>query len=123
SKNTVLEKALGESPGVHSLLNPPFCKWVRLATVLAYVLSVSLAAIVLAVYYSLIWQPVRGGGAASQPHAAAQQPAGLVSPCGPAANCSAIYAGLLPPKGFRCPHPSLSARSAGDKMDLEAVNR
>ncbi|KAL8169382.1 UNVERIFIED_CONTAM: putative transmembrane protein inafm2 [Gekko kuhli] len=32
-------------------------KWVRLATVLAYVLSVSLAAIVLAVYYSLIWQP------------------------------------------------------------------
>ncbi|RLV97145.1 hypothetical protein DV515_00011954 [Chloebia gouldiae] len=34
-------------------------KWVRLATVLAYVLSVSLAAIVLAVYYSLIWQPVR----------------------------------------------------------------
>lgn len=38
-------------------------KWVRLATVLAYVLSVSLAAIVLAVYYSLIWQPVRGGAA------------------------------------------------------------
>ncbi|CAH1791194.1 unnamed protein product [Owenia fusiformis] len=32
-------------------------KWVRLATVLAYVLSVSLAAIVLAIYYSLIWQP------------------------------------------------------------------
>lgn len=40
-------------------------KWVRLATVLAYVLSVSLAAIVLAVYYSLIWQPVRGGGGGS----------------------------------------------------------
>lgn len=32
-------------------------KWVRLATVLAYVLAVSLAAIVLAVYYSLIWDP------------------------------------------------------------------
>lgn len=32
-------------------------KWVRLATVLAYVLAVSLAAIVLAVYYSLIWEP------------------------------------------------------------------
>lgn len=48
-------------------------KWVRLATVLAYVLSVSLAAIVLAVYYSLIWQPVRGGAgpaanSSSQPH-------------------------------------------------------
>ncbi|XP_014352259.1 uncharacterized protein LOC106706205 [Latimeria chalumnae] len=34
-------------------------KWVRLATVFAYVLSVSLAAIILAVYYSLIWKPVR----------------------------------------------------------------
>jgi type II secretory pathway component PulM len=33
-------------------------KWVRLATVLAYVISVSLAAIVLAVYYSLLWKPV-----------------------------------------------------------------
>ncbi|XP_062824254.1 putative transmembrane protein INAFM2 [Anolis carolinensis] len=43
-------------------------KWVRLATVLAYVLSVSLAAIVLAVYYSLIWQPVRGGGAPHGQH-------------------------------------------------------
>lgn len=32
-------------------------KWVRLATVFAYVLSVSLAAIILAVYYSLIWKP------------------------------------------------------------------
>uniref|UniRef100_A0A8C5R5A3 Transmembrane protein INAFM2 n=1 Tax=Leptobrachium leishanense TaxID=445787 RepID=A0A8C5R5A3_9ANUR len=33
-------------------------KWVRLATVFAYVLSVSLAAIILAIYYSLIWKPV-----------------------------------------------------------------
>ena len=32
-------------------------KWVRLATVMAYVLAVSLAAIVLAVYYSLFWNP------------------------------------------------------------------
>ncbi|KAK6181500.1 hypothetical protein SNE40_009338 [Patella caerulea] len=32
-------------------------KWIRLATVLAYVLAVSLAAIVLATYYSLIWKP------------------------------------------------------------------
>nr|XP_033807680.1 putative transmembrane protein INAFM2 [Geotrypetes seraphini] len=37
-------------------------KWVRLATVLAYVLSVSLAAIILAVYYSLIWKPVKSSG-------------------------------------------------------------
>ncbi|MEE6491897.1 hypothetical protein FKM82_016413 [Ascaphus truei] len=37
-------------------------KWMRLATVFAYVLSVSLAAIILAVYYSLIWMPVRTSG-------------------------------------------------------------
>ncbi|KAM6321847.1 putative transmembrane protein INAFM2 [Podargus strigoides] len=58
-------------------------KWVRLATVLAYVLSVSLAAIVLAVYYSLIWQPVRGGpgpaAATPQPRAAPGPAAGRPS--------------------------------------------
>ncbi|KAM6074385.1 putative transmembrane protein INAFM2 [Chlamydotis macqueenii] len=60
-------------------------KWVRLATVLAYVLSVSLAAIVLAVYYSLIWQPVRGGGGGSGPATAAtSQP--RAAPPGPAAD-------------------------------------
>ncbi|XP_016099772.1 uncharacterized protein [Sinocyclocheilus grahami] len=36
-------------------------KWVRLATVFAYVLSVSLAAIILAIYYSLIWSPNKSG--------------------------------------------------------------
>lgn len=35
-------------------------KWVRLATVFAYVLSVSVAAIILAIYYSLIWKPTSG---------------------------------------------------------------
>ncbi|XP_062864073.1 putative transmembrane protein INAFM2 [Trichomycterus rosablanca] len=37
-------------------------KWVRLATVFAYVLSVSLAAIILAIYYSLIWKPTLASG-------------------------------------------------------------
>lgn len=62
-------------------------KWVRLATVLAYVLSVSLAAIVLAVYYSLIWQPVRGSGGSSSPGpGAASTPAQLrAAPAGPTA--------------------------------------
>lgn len=32
-------------------------KWVRLATVLAYVIAVSLAAVALAIYYSLMWHP------------------------------------------------------------------
>lgn len=37
-------------------------KWVRLATVVVYVLSVSLAAVILAVYYSLLWRPTAGPG-------------------------------------------------------------
>ncbi len=36
-------------------------KWARLATVVLYVLSVSVAAVVLAVYYSLIWKPTGPG--------------------------------------------------------------
>ena len=35
-------------------------KWVRLATVLAYILAVSMAAIVLAVYYIFVWDPNSG---------------------------------------------------------------
>lgn len=42
-------------------------KWVRLATVFAYVLSVSLAAIILAIYYSLIWKPTTASSAGSKP--------------------------------------------------------
>ncbi|XP_070782077.1 uncharacterized protein [Enoplosus armatus] len=37
-------------------------KWVRLATVVVYVLSVSLAAVILAVYYSVIWKPTATPG-------------------------------------------------------------
>lgn len=37
-------------------------KWVRVSTIGAYVLSVSLAAIFLAIYYSLIWKPVHSAG-------------------------------------------------------------
>ncbi|KAJ7989051.1 hypothetical protein DPEC_G00315540 [Dallia pectoralis] len=44
-------------------------KWVRLATVFAYVLSVSLAAIILAIYYSLIWKPTTTTTSVSSPPA------------------------------------------------------
>ncbi|XP_066550766.1 uncharacterized protein LOC136717178 [Amia ocellicauda] len=43
-------------------------KWVRLATVFAYVLSVSLAAIILAIYYSLIWKPTSASTATAAPN-------------------------------------------------------
>ncbi|KAK7153447.1 hypothetical protein R3I93_011379 [Phoxinus phoxinus] len=43
-------------------------KWVRLATVFAYVLSVSLAAIILAIYYSLIWKPAGSTSNSAKPN-------------------------------------------------------
>uniref|UniRef100_A0A8B9HQ61 InaF motif containing 2 n=1 Tax=Astyanax mexicanus TaxID=7994 RepID=A0A8B9HQ61_ASTMX len=46
-------------------------KWVRLATVFAYVLSVSLAAIILAIYYSLIWKPTSASPSSRRPDIAA----------------------------------------------------
>lgn len=46
-------------------------KWVRLATVFAYVLSVSLAAIILAIYYSLIWKPTSASNSAAKPEVTA----------------------------------------------------
>ncbi|XP_066533340.1 uncharacterized protein zgc:153157 [Hoplias malabaricus] len=45
-------------------------KWVRLATVFAYVLSVSLAAIILAIYYSLIWKPTSASASSRRPDVA-----------------------------------------------------
>ncbi|XP_047184814.1 putative transmembrane protein INAFM2 [Scophthalmus maximus] len=37
-------------------------RWVRLSTAVVYVLSVSLAAVILALYYSLVWRPAPGPG-------------------------------------------------------------
>ncbi|KAM4664761.1 putative transmembrane protein INAFM2 [Discoglossus pictus] len=53
-------------------------KWVRLATVLAYVLSVSMAAIILAIYYSLIWMPVRPNSGNSSNTNTSQEVSGMV---------------------------------------------
>lgn len=51
----------------------PNKKCVRLATVVAYVICVSLAAIILAVYYSLIWRPdIKSVGSSPSPPATAQ---------------------------------------------------
>ncbi|KAM9223343.1 putative transmembrane protein INAFM2 [Leptosomus discolor] len=82
-------------------------KWVRLATVLAYVLSVSLAAIVLAVYYSLIWQPVRGGG-------------GSGSGPGPAA---ATATTTSQPRAAPPPGPAASQPPAGPTQEAPAPPR
>ncbi|KAM7057557.1 putative transmembrane protein INAFM1 [Molossus nigricans] len=49
----------GESPGGTGLSEGPRGRWLRLAPVCAYFLCVSLAAVLLAVYYGLIWVPAR----------------------------------------------------------------
>ncbi|XP_074698689.1 putative transmembrane protein INAFM2 [Strix aluco] len=89
-------------------------KWVRLATVLAYVLSVSLAAIVLAVYYSLIWQPVRGGGGGSGPAVTTSQPRASPPPPGPAASHSPAGPAQEPPPLPTGPDPSLAETGRPD---------
>lgn len=68
----------GESPGGAGLSEGPRGRWLRLAPVCAYFLCVSLAAVLLAVYYGLIWVPTR-------PPAA---PAGL-PPSAPSPPCAA----------------------------------
>lgn len=68
----------GESPGGSGLSEGPRGRWLRLAPVCAYFLCVSLAAVLLAVYYGLIWVPTR-------PHA---PPAGL-QPSAPSTLCAA----------------------------------
>lgn len=54
-------------------------KWVRLATVFAYVLSVSLAAIILAIYYSLIWKPTTASCSSGKPGAFEVSPTANIS--------------------------------------------
>ncbi|XP_008326616.1 uncharacterized protein LOC103391899 [Cynoglossus semilaevis] len=63
-------------------------KWVRLATVFAYVLSVSLAAIILAIYYSLIWKPTSASSSSSSSSSAGRP--GLNEGVTPTANISDI---------------------------------
>lgn len=55
----------------------PRGRWLRLAPVCAYFLCVSLAAVLLAVYYGLIWVPTRPPAAPGGPPPSAQS-----SPCG-----------------------------------------
>ena len=59
-------------------------KLIRLATVLAYVLAVSLAAIVLAIYYIFVWDPNSGQYT---------QPQGSTSASGPEAGMSSVSPG------------------------------
>nr|XP_019833846.1 PREDICTED: putative transmembrane protein INAFM1 [Bos indicus] len=62
----------GKSPGGAGLSEGPRGRWLRLAPVCAYFLCVSLAAVLLAVYYGLIWVPTRPPAAPGGPPPSAQ---------------------------------------------------
>uniref|UniRef100_A0A286Y564 InaF motif containing 1 n=1 Tax=Cavia porcellus TaxID=10141 RepID=A0A286Y564_CAVPO len=66
----------GESPGGSGLSEGPRARWLRLAPVCAYFLCVSLAAVLLAVYYGLIWVPTRPPAGP-----AGQSPSPFPAPC------------------------------------------
>ncbi|XP_074225454.1 putative transmembrane protein INAFM1 [Camelus bactrianus] len=97
----------GESPGSAGLSEGPRGRWLRLAPVCAYFLCVSLAAVLLAVYYGLIWVPTRPAAAPAGPPPSAQ-----TSPCGaragalpaPAPAAASVSCLLGPPGG---PRPQL----------------
>ncbi|XP_037675892.1 putative transmembrane protein INAFM1 [Choloepus didactylus] len=64
----------GESPGGSALSEGPRGRWLRLAPVCAYFLCVSLAAVLLAVYYGLIWVPTRPPAGPAAPPPSARSP-------------------------------------------------
>ncbi|XP_021513364.1 putative transmembrane protein INAFM1 [Meriones unguiculatus] len=80
----------GESPGAAGLSEGPRGRWLRLAPVCAYFLCVSLAAVLLAVYYGLIWVPTRPPAGPADP-----------LPSAPAAPC-ARAAPPAPPPALSC---------------------
>ncbi|KAM6225210.1 putative transmembrane protein INAFM1 [Rhynchocyon petersi] len=74
----------GESPGSAGLSEGPRGRWLRLAPVCAYFLCVSLAAVLLAVYYGLIWVPTRSPAAPAGPPPSAPTPCAAGAPPVPA---------------------------------------
>nr|XP_032823583.1 putative transmembrane protein INAFM2 [Petromyzon marinus] len=87
-------------------------KWVRLATVLVYVLSVSLAAIILAVYYCLIWRPVHALPAPTQPERASLAPAStLMASSSSSSPFSSSFSPSPPPSSSLLDKPATSSKS------------
>ncbi|KAI1897928.1 hypothetical protein AGOR_G00088330 [Albula goreensis] len=70
-------------------------KWVRLATVFAYVLSVSLAAIILAIYYSLIWKPTSACTPSGRPGVASNLSTNTSSTVGNSTDTNSTHVDLL----------------------------
>ncbi|XP_071065456.1 putative transmembrane protein INAFM1 [Dasypus novemcinctus] len=77
----------GESPAGAGLSEGPRGRWLRLAPVCAYFLCVSLAAVLLAVYYGLIWVPARPPAARAAPPPSAAPPCAARPPAAAAATC------------------------------------
>ncbi|XP_049643271.1 putative transmembrane protein INAFM1 [Suncus etruscus] len=83
----------GESPGSAGLSEGPRGRWLRLAPVCAYFLCVSLAAVLLAVYYGLIWVPTRPPAGPAGPAPSAPSAPCAARPGPPPADADADAAG------------------------------
>ncbi|XP_006868496.1 PREDICTED: proline-rich protein 24 [Chrysochloris asiatica] len=94
----------GESPGSAGLSEGPRGRWLRLAPVCAYFLCVSLAAVLLAVYYGLIWVPTRPPAAPAGPPPTAPTPCAVGRSGEPPAPLPASACALGAPGG---PRPQL----------------
>lgn len=84
----------GESPGSAGLSEGPRGRWLRLAPVCAYFLCVSLAAVLLAVYYGLIWVPTRPPAGPAGPPPSAPLPPCAARPGAPPAPAHAAAASV-----------------------------
>lgn len=84
----------GESPGGTGLSEGPRGRWLRLAPVCAYFLCVSLAAVLLAVYYGLIWVPTRPPKAPAGPPPSAPFPLCAAHPGAPPVPAAAAAASV-----------------------------
>ncbi|XP_055992643.1 putative transmembrane protein INAFM1 [Sorex fumeus] len=84
----------GESPGSAGLSEGPRGRWLRLAPVCAYFLCVSLAAVLLAVYYGLIWVPTRPPAGPAGPPPSAPPPPCAARPGAPPAPAPAAAASV-----------------------------
>lgn len=100
----------GESPGSAGLSEGPRGRWLRLAPVCAYFLCVSLAAVLLAVYYGLIWVPTRPPAGPAGPAPSAPSAPCAARPGPPPADADipgSCDLGAPAPGGLAPPQPEL----------------
>ncbi|XP_041090541.1 uncharacterized protein LOC121303809 [Polyodon spathula] len=99
-------------------------KWVRLATVVAYFLCVSLAAVILVIYYGLIWEPVKRILSAGQEGSIStlDSDASVINNSRSAAAVSAPAAAAAAPGAYTSQHQSFKSTQNSTSTSITAIN-